>query len=95
MARATWNGVVIAESDDVVEVEGNLYFPRAAVDERYLDASDTTTVCSWKGTANYHSLVVDGERNPDAAWYYASPSDAAESIRDRIAFWRGVQVDPG
>ncbi len=94
MARAIWNGVVIAESDDTVEVEGNQYFPRSSVDEQYLEPSDTTTVCPWKGTANYLSLVVDGERNPDALWYYAEPSDAAASIRDRVAFWHGVRVEP-
>ena len=93
MARAIWNGAVIAESDDIVEVEGNLYFPRDSVDEQYLEPSDTTTVCSWKGTANYHTLVVDGERNADALWYYAEPLDAAEHVRDRVAFWRGVRVE--
>jgi len=93
VARAVWNGTVIAESDDVVVVEGNLYFPRDAVDERFLESSDTTTECSWKGTASYHSLVVDGERNADAAWYYAAPFDAAAEIQDRIAFWRGVQIE--
>jgi len=89
---ARWNGQVIARSDDTVVVEGNHYFPRAAVDAAMLEDSATTTVCPWKGTARYHTLVVDGARNPDAAWYYADPKPAAASIRGRIAFWKGVAV---
>ena len=92
MVRATWNGQVIAESDDTVVVEGNHYFPQDAVRAEVLAASDTTTICPWKGTASYYSLVVDGEENADAAWYYPTPKDAAAEITDRIAFWRGVQV---
>ena len=92
MVRATWNGQVIAESDDTVVVEGNHYFPQDAVRAEVLAASDTTTICPWKGTASYYSLVVGGEENADAAWYYPTPKDAAAEITDRIAFWRGVQV---
>ncbi len=92
MVRAEWNGMVLAESDDTVVVEGNHYFPRSAVGKEYLVDSDTHTVCPWKGTASYHSLSVDGQTNEDAAWYYPEPKTAAENIRDRIAFWRGVQV---
>lgn len=92
MVKASWNGVVIAESDDTVVVEGNHYFPRAAVDAAYLAPSDTRTRCPWKGTASYHSLVVDGATNPDAAWYYPDRLPAAAQIRDRIAFWKGVIV---
>ncbi|MFC0634749.1 DUF427 domain-containing protein [Brevundimonas balnearis] len=92
MVTATWNGAVIAQSDDTVVVEGNHYFPRASVNADYLKDSATTSVCSWKGTAGYHTLVVDGAENPDAAWYYPDPKDAAAEIRDRIAFWRGVKV---
>lgn len=93
MATARWNDAIIAKSDDTVVVEGNHYFPRETVDEAYLEPSDTTSVCPWKGTAEYFTLVVDGERNPDAAWYYAEPKDAAAQIRGRVAFWRGVQVE--
>ncbi len=92
MVKASWNGVVIAESDNTVVVEGNHYFPRAAVDAAYLAPSDTLTRCPWKGTASYHSLVVDGATNPDAAWYYPDPLPAAAQIKDRIAFWKGVVV---
>lgn len=90
--KAIWNDAVLAESGDTVVVEGNHYFPRAAVNEAYLEPSETTTVCGWKGTANYFSLNVSGKRNPDAAWYYANPKDAAKEIKDRIAFWKGVKV---
>jgi uncharacterized protein (DUF427 family) len=95
MVRATWNGQVIAESDDTVVVEGNHYFPRGAVRDDVLVASDTTSVCPWKGTASYYSVVVDGEQNTDAAWYYPTPKDAAAEITGRIAFWKGVQVSAG
>jgi uncharacterized protein (DUF427 family) len=95
MVTATWNGQVIAESDDTVVVEGNHYFPPSAVRAEVLEPVDTTTVCPWKGTASYYDLVVDGERNPGAAWYYPTPKDAAAEIRDRIAFWRGVEVREG
>ena len=90
--KATWNGAVIAESDDTVVVEGNHYFPASAVRREYLVGSDTTTVCGWKGTASYFSLRVDGQTNPDAAWFYADPKSAAAHIKGRIAFWRGVDV---
>jgi len=92
MVTARWNGTVLAESDDTVVVEGNHYFPRSAVRADVLVDSDTTSVCPWKGTARYHSVVVDGETNRDAAWYYPEPKDAAAQIRDRIAFWKGVEV---
>ena len=92
MATATWNGTVIAETDDTVIVEGNHYFPLASVREDLLRPSDTTSVCPWKGTASYYSLEVDGETNPDAVWYYPTPKDAAKEITDRVAFWHGVEV---
>ncbi len=92
MPQAIWNGAVIADSDDTVVVEGNHYFPRDAVDPAVLRPSSTTTVCPWKGTASYHSLVVDGKENKDAAWFYPEPKSAAADIRDRIAFWKGVEV---
>ncbi|MBP2706865.1 DUF427 domain-containing protein [Microbispora sp. RL4-1S] len=94
MARATWNGVVIADSEDTVVVEGNHYFPRDAVKADVLRESDTHSVCPWKGTASYYTLEVDGATNADAAWYYPEPKDAASSIRGRIAFWKGVTVTP-
>ena len=92
MVRATWNGEVIAESDATVVVEGNHYFPAAAVRSDVLQPSTKTTVCPWKGTASYHSIVVGGKENADAAWYYPTPKDAAAEIKGRIAFWRGVEV---
>lgn len=90
--KAVWNNTVIAESADTVVVEGNHYFPLAAVNPALLKPSSTTTVCSWKGTANYYTLEVAGRTNPDAVWYYAEPKDAAQQIRGRVAFWKGVQV---
>jgi uncharacterized protein (DUF427 family) len=93
MIRATWNGEVIAESDDTVVVEGNHYFPADAVRADVLRPSSTTSVCAWKGTASYHSLEVAGQLNRDAAWYYPTPSPAAAAIAGRIAFWRGVVVE--
>ena len=89
---ACWNGSEIARSDDVVMVEGNAYFPRRDVDPAALAPSDTTSLCPWKGTAHYYSIVVDGATNRDAAWYYPEPKAAAAEIRDRIAFWKGVEV---
>lgn len=90
--KAIWNGAVIAESDHTVVVEGNHYFPPDAVNHDYLEASSTTTGCPWKGTANYYTVIVDSERNTDAAFYYPTPKDAAAEIRDHVAFWRGVTV---
>ncbi|MBS1218709.1 MAG: hypothetical protein H6R21_1842 [Proteobacteria bacterium] len=92
--KAVWNNTVIAESDDTIVVEGNHYFPLASVNATFVKPSATTTICSWKGTANYHTLDVNGSVNPDAAWYYAEPKDAATAIRGRVAFWKGVKVTP-
>jgi uncharacterized protein (DUF427 family) len=94
MARATWNGAVIAESDRCEVVEGNVYFPPDAVKREHLRESATHTVCGWKGTASYYDVVVDGKANPDAAWYYPEPMDAAANIRGHVAFWKGVEVEP-
>lgn len=91
--RAVWSGAVIAESDETVVVEGNHYFPAASVDQRYLRPSTNHTVCSWKGVASYHDVVVGDQVNRDAAWYYAEPKPAASEIKDRIAFWHGVKVE--
>lgn len=93
MARAIWNGSVLAESEQVQQVEGNVYFPPEAVREDLLRPSETRTICGWKGEASYYDVVVDGEINRDAAWYYPEPKEAASRIRDHIAFWRGVQVE--
>jgi uncharacterized protein (DUF427 family) len=92
MTTASWNGVVVAESDDIVTVEGNAYFPRDAVREDVLRPSDHHTVCPWKGTASYFDLEVEGAVNKDAVWYYPTPKDAAKEITDRVAFWHGVEV---
>ena len=93
MARATWNGAVIAESDRFEVVEGNVYFPPCAVNAAYLQPSETHTVCGWKGTASYYDLVVGGQVNRDGAWYYPTTSDAAKKVEGYVAFWRGVEVD--
>lgn len=95
MPKATWNDAVLAEAsaDEVEIVEGNVYFPIEAVRREHLTSSDTHTVCPWKGTASYYNVSVDGKVNRDAAWFYPDPKPAAENIRGRVAFWRGVQVD--
>ena len=92
MPKAIWNGVTIAESDETVLVEGNHYFPLAAIDPALLRPSATTTVCGWKGVANYYTLAAGGAENIDAAWYYADPKAAAAEISGRVAFWKGVKV---
>lgn len=93
MVRAVWNGAVIAESDDVIVVDGYYYFPRSSVNADLLVESAHTSVCIWKGRARYYSIVVDGLENPDAAWYYPKPSRAAARVKDRIGFWRGVRIE--
>ena len=93
MARATWKGAVLAESEDYEIVEGNVYFPPAAVRWSELRPSLTVTHCPWKGAAHYYDVRVDGDVNPDAAWDYPDPKPAAANIRDHIAFWRGVTVE--
>ena len=93
MPRAVWNGSVIAASDGCVVVEGNQYFPPDAVKREFLRASDAHTVCSWKGTASYYDVVVNGRTNKDAAWYYPEPKPAAGHIKGYIAFWKGVKVE--
>ena len=92
MAKAIWNGTVLAESDETVIVEGNHYFPKSSIVDDYFEANDKHTVCPWKGVASYYDVVVDGARNPGAAWTYPEPKPAAADIRDHIAFWRGVEV---
>lgn len=93
MFRATWNGAVLAESGETVVVEGNQYFPIESVNQGLLAPSTLTTSCSWKGVANYHSVVVDGQVNANAAWFYPAPKAAAKEIAGRVAFWKGVKVE--
>lgn len=93
MPKAIWNGKVIAESNDTEVVEGNHYFPADSVKKEFLKRSDTTSVCPWKGTASYYHVDVDGSMNSDAAWYYPDPKEAARHITNRIAFWKGIQID--
>jgi uncharacterized protein (DUF427 family) len=94
MAKAIWNEAVLAESDRTVEVEGNQYFPPDAVRREHLRDSATHTTCPWKGVASYYDVVVDGQVNRDAAWYYPQPKEAARQITGHVAFWRGVRVEP-
>ena len=93
MPRAIWNGAVIAESEGFETVEGNVYFPPGALRMEHFRASPTHTVCPWKGTASYYTVVVDGKENPDAAWFYPDPLPAAAEIKDHVAFWHGVEVE--
>ena len=92
--KAIWKDQVIAESDKVETVEGNAYFPSASIKREFFKPSDTHTICPWKGTASYYDVVVDGEVNKDAAWFYPTPKEAAANIKDHVAFWRGVKVEP-
>ena len=93
MAKAMWNGKVVAESDKTEVVEGNQYFPPDSVRKEYLQPGDKETVCPWKGTASYYNVVVDGNVNENAAWYYPNPKDAAKRLKDYVAFWNGVEVE--
>ena len=90
--KATWKNTVIAESDDIVLVEGNAYFPESSLRREYVTFSNHKTTCAWKGQASYYSLLVDGEMNPDAVWYYPDPKPEAEQVRGCVAFWKGVTV---
>ena len=90
--KAIWNVEVIAESETTTLVEGNHYFPEDSIKKEFFKDSDLTSVCHWKGTANYYSIEVNGETNKDAAWYYADPKQLAEGVRGKVAFWRGVQI---
>ena len=93
--QASWNGVVIASSDDIVTVEGNAYFPAEALRSACFRASNHRSRCGWKGEAHYYDVVVDGQVNANAAWFYPDPLEAASAIRGRVAFWKGVQVSQG
>jgi len=93
MAKAIWKNQVLAESNETEKVEGNHYFPPNSIHPDFFKKSSTTTVCPWKGTASYYTLVVDGQENPDAAWYYPDPKPEAKQIKDYVAFWKGVKVE--
>jgi uncharacterized protein (DUF427 family) len=90
--KAIWNDQILAESDDTVVVEGNHYFPPNTINQEFFETSDHHSVCPWKGTAHYYHVIVNGEQNANAAWYYPETKDAAKNIKGRIAFWHGVQV---
>lgn len=90
--KAIWRGVIIAQSNDTIVIEGNHYFPPESVNRNYLQKSRTVTSCFWKGLASYYSIVIGGETNEDAAWYYAEPTEAAMEIKNYIAFWKGIEV---
>lgn len=90
--KAVWKDTVIAESEHTVMVEGNHYFPEASVKREFISFSNHKTSCPWKGQASYYSVNVNGDVNPDAAWYYADPKEAASNIKGHVAFWKGVQV---
>jgi uncharacterized protein (DUF427 family) len=93
MAKAIWNGAILAESDHGEIVEGNYYFPADSINQDYFKPSNTHTVCSWKGEASYYTIVVDGQENKDAAWYYPAPKERAKNIQNYVAFWKGVKVE--
>jgi len=93
MAKATWEGAILAQSNDTIEVEGNQYFPAESIQREYFEPSQHHSVCPWKGTASYYDVVVNGKKNADAAWYYPEPNKAARQIKNYVAFWRGVKVE--
>lgn len=90
--KATWNGATLAESEDTIVVENNQYFPKSSIKQEFFKQSNTHSTCPWKGEASYFSVLVDGQENKDAAWYYPEPKDAAKEIKDYVAFWKGVKV---
>jgi len=92
MAQAIWNGKVIAESEDVVQVVDAFYFPKESINQNYLKPSNTKSLCFWKGEASYYDIIVEGKINKDAAWYYPDPSPMVENVRDKVAFWKGIEV---
>lgn len=91
--KATWNGAVLAESNDTIVVEGNHYFPADSVKREFFEDSPTHSTCPWKGLASYYNVVVNGQVNKDSAWYYPDPKPAAEQIKNRVAFWRGIKLE--
>ncbi len=92
--KAIWNNTIIAESDKTVSLEGNAYFPPDSLKKEFFSNSDKTSICPWKGKANYLDISVNNEKNINAAWFYKNPSDAAQEIKDHVAFWKGVRVEP-
>ncbi len=92
MKKAIWNGVTVAESDKTIEVEGNHYFPHDSINKALFKPSPTHTTCGWKGLASYYTLEVEGKKNPDAAWFYSDPKEAAKNIKNYVAFWKGVII---
>ncbi len=94
MAVAKWNGVVIAESEEPITIEGNLYFPPDSVKMEFLTKSETTSRCPWKGLAHYYNIVVNDKTLPDGGWYYPEPNPAAAEIKDHVAFWKSVEITP-
>jgi len=92
MQQATWNNAILAKSNEIVQLEGNQYFPMDSLNQDYFKESDYHTVCPWKGTASYYDVVVDGNVNKNAAWHYPDPSNAAQQIEGHVAFWKGVKV---
>jgi uncharacterized protein (DUF427 family) len=93
MAKAVWNGKVLAESEKTQLVEGNVYFPHESIDREFFRSSSTISTCPWKGQARYYTILVDGQENSDAAWYYPDPKPAARAIKNHVAFWRGVEIE--
>ena len=93
MAKAIWNGTVLAQSDDTIIIDGNHYFPPQSVDKQYFQETSTHTSCPWKGTANYYDIEVNGQINRDAAWFYPNAKEKAKHFEDYVAFWRGVQIE--
>ncbi len=93
MKKATWNGAILAESDQTIVIEGNHYFPPDAVNRAYFRANSKQTTCPWKGAASYYDITVEGKLNSGAAWYYPDPKSAAKEIENYVAFWRGVRVE--
>ncbi|NOZ02426.1 MAG: DUF427 domain-containing protein [Deltaproteobacteria bacterium] len=93
MPKATWNGVVLAQSDDTIQIEGNHYFPQQSLNLEYFRPSEEHTVCPWKGQASYFDVVANGKENPGAAWFYPEPKQAAQPIKGRVAFWKGVRIE--
>jgi uncharacterized protein (DUF427 family) len=92
MPKAIWNNVVLAESDGIETVEGNVYFPIESINKQYFKETETRTTCGWKGLASYYTIIVDGKENDDAAWYYPEPKAEAENIKGYVAFWKGIEV---